>query len=202
MFPNACDPCVQSSLFASMNSTAIENKDVEELFSRCGTVKDVSIPRRKDSPDSRGFAFIEMSTKEEMERAVEELDGLELGGRPIQARVSLAKDKLPSKAGKEKAQRRPRGPEGPKIYVGNLPYGVAEDDLKELFAEHGDVVNVYLVKDDDGKDRGFGFVTMGSEEAVTVAVSNIDGTFFQGRRLAARRPLAEGEKAEQTAPRE
>ena len=43
---------------------------------------------------------------------------------------------------------------------------------------------------------------MGSEEAVTVAVSNIDGTFFQGRRLAARRPLAEGEKAEQTAPRE
>jgi nucleolin len=142
-----------------------------------------------------------MASRDEMEKAVEELDGIELGGRAIQARVSLPKDKLPTKAAREKPARRPRGPDGPKIYVGNLPYGVAEDDLKELFAEHGEVVSVYLVKDDDGKDRGFGFITMGNDEAVDVAVAKIDGSFFQGRRLAARRPLAEGEKSEQAAPR-
>jgi hypothetical protein len=42
---------------------------------------------------------------------------------------------------------------------------------------------------------------MASEEAVDAAVSKIDGSFFQGRRLAARRPLAEGAKAEPTPPR-
>ena len=182
----------------SLHRSAIEDNDVKELFSKCGTVKDVSIPRRKDSSDSRGFAFIEMATKDEMEKAVQELDGVELGGRAINARVSLSKDELPTKPNKEKPVRRPRGPDGPKIYVGNLPYGVAEDELKALFSDYGTVSSVYLVKDDDGKDRGFGFITMSSEEEVDVAVAKIDGSFFQGRRLAARRPLAEGEKSEQS----
>lgn len=181
--------------------SVVDDKEVAEFFGKAGTVKDISIPRRKDSTDSRGFAFVEMASREEMERAVEQLDGSDFGGRAIQARVSLPKDKLPTKSSREKPAKRARGPDGPKVYVGNLPYGVAENDLKELFSEHGEVVSVFLVKDDDGQDRGFGFVTMGSEEAVDAAVSKIDGSFFQGRRLAARRPLAEGAKAEPTPPR-
>ena len=79
--------------------------------------------------------------------------------------------------------------------------GVQTCALPILFAEHGEVASVYLVKDDDGKDRGFGFITMSSDAEVDVAVAKIDGSFFQGRRLAARRPLAEGEKSEQSTPR-
>ena len=141
-----------------------------------------------------------MASKAEMEEAVEKLDGSDLGGRAIQARVSLPKEKLPVK--KDKPARRARGgTDGPKIYVGNLPYGVDEAELSAFFAEHGEVASVYLVKDDQGQDRGFGFITMATEEGVDAAVSKVDGSFFQGRRLAARRPLAEGERAEPAPPR-
>jgi RNA recognition motif-containing protein len=98
--------------------SVVDDKEVEEFFGKVGTVKDVSIPRRKDSTDSRGFAFIEMASREEMERAVEQLDGTEFGGRAIQARVSLPKEKLPTKNSKEKPAKRARGPDGPKVYVG------------------------------------------------------------------------------------
>lgn len=131
---------------------------------------------------------------EEVEKVVAELDGKELGGRNIQARVSLPKEKLtPSE---KKPVKRNRGPEGPKIYVGNLPYGVAESDLSEFMSEHGEVANVYLARDENNKDRGFGFVTMASEEGVEAAIAAVDGSFFQGRRLAARKPLPEGSRSE------
>ncbi len=52
------------------------------------------------------------------------------------------------------------------LYVGNLPYRANETDVKNLFAEHGDVFAVRLMKDKrTGKRRGFGFVVMNSADA-------------------------------------
>ncbi len=52
------------------------------------------------------------------------------------------------------------------LYVGNLPYRANESDVKNLFAEHGDVFAVRLMKDKrTGKRRGFGFVVMNSQDA-------------------------------------
>jgi nucleolin len=176
------------------NKTAVDDKELEDVFASCGTVKNISIPRRKETNDSRGFAFIDMASMAEVEKAVEELNGKDFGGRALQTRVSLPKEQVPK--GEKPANKRPRGPDGPKIYIGNLPYGVSEDDIKEYISEHGEVANVFLARDNDGKDRGFGFVTMASEELVEAAIAGVDGSFFQGRRLAARRPLPEGAKTE------
>ena len=52
------------------------------------------------------------------------------------------------------------------LYVGNLPYKANESHVKELFAEHGEVFAVRLMKDKrTGKRRGFGFVVMASSDA-------------------------------------
>lgn len=133
-----------------------------------------------------------MSSREDLEKALAGMDGKDFGGRVLTAKESLPKDKLPKK---ERQPRRPQHGDQPKIYVGNLPYGVAEAELTEHFSAHGEVANVYLARDESGKDRGFGFITMGSQEEVDVAVEAVDGSFFQGRRLAARRPLPQGAKA-------
>ncbi|MCH9650536.1 MAG: RNA-binding protein [Deltaproteobacteria bacterium] len=56
-----------------------------------------------------------------------------------------------------------------KIYVGNLPYSATEDELRELFAEYGEVTSVNLITDrETGRPRGFGFVEMseGADEAI------------------------------------
>ena len=70
-----------------------------------------------------------------------------------------------------------------KIYVGNLPYSATEDELRELFSQHGDVTSVSLVNDrETGRPRGFGFVEMADEDA-DLAVQALDGAQMGGRTL-------------------
>ncbi len=66
------------------------------------------------------------------------------------------------------------------IYVGNLPEGVTDDELRSLFAPHGDVISASLViEPQTGLPRGFGFVEMPAEEAFT-AIEALDGHDHRG----------------------
>ena len=48
-----------------------------------------------------------------------------------------------------------------RIYVGNLPFSATDDEVRELFGQHGEVLNVALINDrETGRPRGFGFVEM------------------------------------------
>ena len=69
------------------------------------------------------------------------------------------------------------------IYVGNLPFTVTEDALRDLFAQHGEVHSVKLITDrETGRPRGFGFVEMDPESA-TKAVEALDQHELDGRTL-------------------
>lgn len=69
------------------------------------------------------------------------------------------------------------------IYVGNLPYSASEEDIRNLFSQHGTVNSVKLINDrDTGKPRGFGFVEMDSAQA-DAAIQALNGTEFGGRNL-------------------
>jgi RNA recognition motif-containing protein len=72
---------------------------------------------------------------------------------------------------------------GKRIYVGNLPFNASEDDLRQLFAQHGTVESVHVVTDrETGRPRGFGFVEMGDDEA-EAAIAALNGANFGGRSL-------------------
>jgi RNA recognition motif-containing protein len=71
-----------------------------------------------------------------------------------------------------------------KLYVGNLSFDVIENDLQDLFAQHGPVTEVNLMQDRvTGKARGFGFVTMATEEGATAAIQALNGKEWKGRAL-------------------
>ena len=70
------------------------------------------------------------------------------------------------------------------IYVGNLSFDVAEDELKEAFGAFGAVESVNLIKDKfSGKSRGFGFVEMPSQEEAQAAIAGLNGKDLKGREL-------------------
>ena len=70
-----------------------------------------------------------------------------------------------------------------KIYVGNLPFSATEDDVKELFGQHGTVHSVALINDrETGRPRGFGFIEV-DDEALPVMIQNLDGQEMDGRAL-------------------
>jgi RNA recognition motif-containing protein len=71
-----------------------------------------------------------------------------------------------------------------KLYVGNLPFKVTENDLQDLFAQHGSVTEANLMMDKvSGKPRGFGFVTMGTKEEAEAAIQALHGKEWEGRTL-------------------
>lgn len=80
-----------------------------------------------------------------------------------------------------------------KLYVGNLAWGVADDDLQQLFSAHGSVSSAVVITDrESGRSRGFGFVEMenGAEEAIEA----LDGQDFQGRPLRVNEAQSKGRR--------
>jgi cold-inducible RNA-binding protein len=84
-----------------------------------------------------------------------------------------------------------------KIYVGNLSYQVTEDELRDAFAQHGEVTSATIIKDKfSGQSKGFGFIEMTNKEEAEAAISSLNGTDLQGRRLNVNeaRPRPEGSR--------
>ena len=73
---------------------------------------------------------------------------------------------------------------GKRLYIGNLPFSVTEDELRELFGRHGAVVGVDLITErETGRPRGFGFVEMEDPAAADAAIESLDGSDLGGRNL-------------------
>lgn len=71
-----------------------------------------------------------------------------------------------------------------KMYVGNLPFSVSENDLRQLFEAHGAVDSVSIVMDRETmRPRGFGFVEMSNNGEAQAAMAALNGAEFQGRDL-------------------
>lgn len=71
-----------------------------------------------------------------------------------------------------------------KLYVGNLPFQTTSDDLRDHFAQAGNVESAQVVEDRmTGRSRGFGFVEMTSPEEAAAAIEQFNGKDFNGRNL-------------------
>ena len=71
-----------------------------------------------------------------------------------------------------------------KLFVGNLSFNTTENDLQDMFAAHGSVVEANLMMDrTSGRPRGFGFVTMSTPEEAEAAITALNGKNIDGRSL-------------------
>jgi RNA recognition motif-containing protein len=73
---------------------------------------------------------------------------------------------------------------GNKLYVGNLPYSVRDEDLQQAFGEFGQVSSAKVMMErDTGRSKGFGFVEMGSDAEAQQAINGMNGQSLGGRSL-------------------
>ena len=73
---------------------------------------------------------------------------------------------------------------GNKLYVGNLPYTVRDEDLQQSFSEYGSVSSAKVMMErDTGRSKGFGFVEMGSDAEAQSAIEGMNGQSLGGRSL-------------------
>lgn len=73
---------------------------------------------------------------------------------------------------------------GNKLYVGNLAYGVRDDELQQAFGQFGTVTSAKVMMDrDTGRSKGFGFVEMGSDAEAQAAIEGMNGQSLSGRAI-------------------
>ena len=70
------------------------------------------------------------------------------------------------------------------IYVGNLPFNLGEEDLKEIFEEYGEVSTVKIISDKfTGRSKGFGFVEMENDGEAGNAIKELNNDEISGRNI-------------------
>ena len=73
---------------------------------------------------------------------------------------------------------------GNKLYVGNLPYSVRDQDLEQAFSQFGAVTSAKVMMErDTGRSKGFGFVEMGSDAEAQAAINGMHGQALGGRSI-------------------
>ena len=71
-----------------------------------------------------------------------------------------------------------------KLYVGNLSFNTENVDLEKLFSESGTIESVNIMKDrSTGRNKGFGFIEMKTEQEATSAIEKFNGREFEGRTI-------------------
>ena len=73
---------------------------------------------------------------------------------------------------------------GNKLYVGNLPYTVRDEDLQQSFGEVGSITSAKVMMErDTGRSKGFGFVEMGNDAEAQAAIAGMNGQSLGGRAI-------------------
>ncbi|KAJ7956136.1 28 kDa ribonucleoprotein, chloroplastic-like [Quillaja saponaria] len=189
------EPPEDAKLFVGNLPYDVDSQKLATLFEQAGTVEIAEVIYNRDTDQSRGFAFVTMSTVEEAEAALEKFNRytklwkhsfgltvllflqMDLNGRLLTVNKASPRG--------TRAERPPRVFEPAfRIYVGNLPWDVDNGRLEQIFSEHGKVVNARVVYDrETGRSRGFGFVTMADETEMSDAIAALDGQSLDGRAI-------------------
>lgn len=183
-------------LFVAGLPDSITEEVLRGLFteSNCNVVE-LTLPRDRMTGRPRGFAFVRLATVEDAERARSILDGHIVEGRSISVRPFQAEPPARGEGRPQMGDRPPREPRGGggmggpapdrTLYVGNLPYDATQEEIETLLTGLGvePVLRVHLPLDQDGRKRGFGFVTLGSADVAKNSIDQLRNAELRGRRL-------------------
>ncbi|XP_073059135.1 28 kDa ribonucleoprotein, chloroplastic-like [Primulina eburnea] len=171
------EPPEEAKVFVGNLPYDVDSEKLAQIFEQSGVVEISEVIYNRDTDQSRGFGFVTMSTVEEAKKAVEMFHRYEINGRLLTVYKAAPKGSQP--------ERLPRVFEPTyRIYAGNLPWGLDDERLEEIFSEHGKVISARVVSDrETRRSRGFGFVVMSSESEMNDAIANLDGQNLDGRAI-------------------
>ncbi|XP_047094699.1 uncharacterized protein LOC124707089 isoform X2 [Lolium rigidum] len=158
----------------------IDNETLKLTFQHAGVVLFSKVIYDRETSQSRGFAYVTMNTVQEAETVVRMYNGSMVYGRPLTVNITAPR-------GSPRVDTARSLSVSPfKIFICNLPTQVDRPRLEELFSKHGTVVDARVIYERQGEDccsRGFGFVTMATEEESNSAIRGLNKQVLEGHAL-------------------
>ncbi|CAM0909729.1 unnamed protein product [Alopecurus aequalis] len=188
------DPDEEATVCVGNLPFDIDSEFLGQLFEYAGNVVSSEIIYDTESGQSCGYGYVTMSTAWEAENAVKDYHLRELYGRLVTVRKAAV---AASGSGAEEETPSPPVSSSFKLYVCNLPWEVDSSELKQLFSGYGEVVHAKVLYNGRGaqrRSRGFGFVTMATQEGSEAAIWDLDKQVWRGRKLRVRVASEEGSR--------
>jgi len=163
---------------------ALDDNKLRELFEKCGTVSSCKVMSGEDGK-SRGFGFVSFDDHDSAQRAVDDINNMEIDGHVIY--VGRAQKKAERHAElKERFERmkmdRITRYQGVNLYVKNLDDTIDDEMLYKEFSAFGSITSAKIMSE-GGRSKGFGFVCFNSPEEATRAVTEMNGRILVSKPL-------------------
>lgn len=181
------DPAYRKSgvgnIFIKNLDKSIDNKALHDTFSAFGNILSCKVAM-DPSGESKGYGFVHYEKEESAALATDKVNGMLLEGKKVYVGPFLHRNERGSDSDARFTN----------IYVKNLDEAVSEDEMRDLFAAHGPISSSILMKDDEGKSKGFGFINFEDAASAASAVEALNGKDINGKELFVGRAQKKAER--------
>jgi len=173
------DPSLRKSgtgnVFIKNLDKSIDNKALYDTFSAFGNILSCKVATDEQG-GSKGYGFVHYETQEAATLAVTRVNGMLLNGKKVFVGFFVPrKDRAGSDGAADNIFTN--------IFVKNLPLEVDDEGLKGMFEPFGPIKSAIVMKDPEGKSRGFGFVNFDEHDHASKAVEDLNGKESSGKVL-------------------
>ncbi|XP_051926112.1 polyadenylate-binding protein 1-like [Hippocampus zosterae] len=162
----------------------VDDQALRDVFGTYGTTTSARV-MTDERGSCRGFGFVSFARHEDAQKAVDEMNGKELGGRNIYVGRAQKKAERRAELRRKFERMKPGGVpryQGVNLYVKNLDDGIDDERLRKEFSPSG-VITSAKVMTQGGRSRGFGFVCFSSPEEAGEAAAEMNGRVVAGKPL-------------------
>jgi len=177
----------QGNIYIKNLDPSIQSQDLYDNFSQFGTILSCKVELDENSK-SKGFGYVHFEEVEAANKAISQINGIELEGKKVQVMPFQTKKQRSSSTGVVKFTN---------IYIKNVPSQISEKDLAETFSQFGKVTSCVVMTDENGTGKGFGFLNFDTAEAAAKAVEALHEKDFHGQKLYVARAQKKAERAQQ-----
>ncbi|KAB7497814.1 Polyadenylate-binding protein 1 [Armadillidium nasatum] len=183
------DPSVRKSgvgnVFIKNLDKSIDNKAIYDTFSAFGNILSCKVAT-EDNGNSKGYGFVHFETEKSANTAIEKVNGMLMGGKKVFVARFIPRIEREKELGETRKFTN--------VYIKNFDDALDEEKLFEMFSKFGKISSHKIMKTEDGKSKGFGFVAFEEPSAAETAVQELNNIEVDGKRLYVGRAQKKGER--------
>merc|ERR1719412_2242518 len=184
------DPSLRRSgvgnVFIKNLDKTIDNKAMYDTFSAFGNILSCKVAQ-DPSGESKGYGFVHFETEEAAVQAIDKVNGMLLNNEKVFVGRFVPRKEREIELG-EKAKKFTN------VYIKNFNENLSEDDLTTMFSKYGKISSLKLMKTDEEKNKGFGFVSFEDASAAEAACDDLNGKEVSGKAIYVGRAQKKAER--------
>jgi polyadenylate-binding protein len=182
------DPSLRKSgkgnIFIKNLDKKIDHKSLFDTFTQFGHILSCKIELDEHN-ESKGYGYIQFQTQEAAERAIEKVNGKMMNGKKVFVGAFVPrKERMAENSAKKFTN----------VFIKNLDEKVDDEMIKKLFGAFGPIKSAVIMRDDEGKSKGFGFVNFENSDDAEKAVADLHEKEYEGKTIFVGRAQKKGER--------